>query len=235
MMENETHLRANLKTKLNYSELNNIFNRTFYYRSDADIRIVHGFIVRRGRDASLLPPHWVRQPEMRRADVTRLMAVAFISDCKDNSGRLKYIYELKKHVQVDVFGKCGTKQCGVPRLANIRMRVDMDPCLRSAAGKYYFYLAFENAICKDYVTEKLYNVLYYPMVPVLFGGANYSSILPPHSYIDANQYTPAALAKRLQQLAKNPQVVLPPFTLTLLLFLKFHRLFVTISSFLCII
>ncbi|XP_047481620.1 4-galactosyl-N-acetylglucosaminide 3-alpha-L-fucosyltransferase FUT6-like [Penaeus chinensis] len=205
MLENETHLRANIKTGLAYSTLNGIFNRTFYFRSDADIRMIHGFIVRRGKEASLLPPHWVRQPEMRRENATRQMAVAFISDCIDHSGRLKYIDELKKHIHVDVYGKCGSMQCGASRTAAARVHVDMDTCLSDAARNYHFYLAFENAICKDYVTEKLYNVLYYPLVPVVLGGANYSSLLPPNSYIDANQHTPEALAKILVRLAGDPE------------------------------
>lgn len=207
MLENETHLRANLKTHLKYTELNGIFNRTFYFRSDSDIRMVHGFIVRRGQEATLLPPHWVRQPEMEVKNETRLMAVAFISDCVDHSGRLRYISDLKKYIHVDVYGKCGNLKCGAPRHATARVRVDTDPCLRAAARKYFFFLAFENAICKDYVTEKLYNVLYYPMVPVVLGGANYSSLLPPNSYVDANPHTPAALAKILERLAGDPQVM----------------------------
>lgn len=222
MLENETHLRANLNSHLKYSELNGIFNRTFYFRSDADIRMIHGFIVRRGMEASLLPPHWVRQPEMGRENATRLIAVAYISDCIDHSGRLKYISELKKHITVDVYGKCGSLKCGAPRIAKARVRVDTDPCLNAAARKYYFYLAFENAICKDYVTEKLYNVLYYPMVPVVLGGANYSSLLPPNSYIDATQHTPAALAKILVRIAGDPEVMLPLF-LFVVIIRNFHN------------
>jgi len=53
---------------------------------------------------------------------------------------------------------------------------------------YFFYLAFENSLCDDYVTEKLFDALERTVIPVVFGGADYSRILPPHSYVDANRF-----------------------------------------------
>lgn len=35
---------------------------------------------------------------------------------------------------------------------------------------YSFYLAMENNVCNEYVTEKLYNPLVYNLVPVVWGG-----------------------------------------------------------------
>jgi alpha-1,3-fucosyltransferase len=71
-----------------------------------------------------------------------------------------------------------------------------------AESKYKFYLSFEDAICKDYATEKFF-ALYggLNMIPVVFGGANYSAIAPPHSYIDAAEFeSPRALARYLKLL-----------------------------------
>jgi alpha-1,3-fucosyltransferase len=70
--------------------------------------------------------------------------------------------------------------------------------------KYKFYLSFENAICTDYVTEKFYQILQKDVVPVVFGGGQYSRIAPPNSYIDASQFTgPKQLAKFLKMVAAN--------------------------------
>ena len=41
------------------------------------------------------------------------------------------------------------------------------------------------------------------MVPVVYGGANYSLLAPPHSYIDALDYSPQELADYLIKLNRN--------------------------------
>ncbi|KAK3878796.1 hypothetical protein Pcinc_016607 [Petrolisthes cinctipes] len=205
MLEVETELLANSVHQTNYSTLDNFFNRTMFYTRDADIRIHHGFIVRRGLDASLLPSIW-RRPCIVKQDNfnSRQLAVSFISHCDDNAGRLKYVRELQKHVWVDVYGKCGDLKCG--RSINVDRFFSIDDlCVRKAGENYLFFLAFENALCEDYVTEKLYIFLFYPIVPVVMGAADYSTIMPPHSYIDAQQYTPQQLALKLAHLAKHPQ------------------------------
>ena len=67
-----------------------------------------------------------------------------------------------------------------------------------------FYLSFENAICKDYVTEKIFNALMLNTIPIVLGGANYTKILPPGSFINAGQFeSPRELANYLQLLLKN--------------------------------
>lgn len=73
-------------------------------------------------------------------------------------------------------------------------------------GKYFFYLSFENSLCKDYLTEKVFNIMQYDIVPVVYGGSNYSNHLPPHSYIDANDFATATeLANYLKYLTNNIQ------------------------------
>lgn len=69
--------------------------------------------------------------------------------------------------------------------------------------KYLFYLAFENALCDAYVTEKVWRPLVHGLVPVVLGGANYSAFLPPKSYINAGSFTPRQLAHLLLRLQRN--------------------------------
>ncbi|KAI1299182.1 Alpha-(1,3)-fucosyltransferase C [Halotydeus destructor] len=113
----------------------------------------------------------------------------FVSNCNTPSHREEYVRQLSQYISVDIYGKCGTFEC--PRSKGTA-------CFEETAKKYKFYLAFENSICSDYVTEKLFNWLEYPIVPVVMGGANYSSILPPNSFIDALDFTPSALAAYLK-------------------------------------
>ncbi len=71
--------------------------------------------------------------------------------------------------------------------------------------KYKFYFSFENSICEDYVTEKFFEIMNHDIVPVVYGGANYSRIAPAHSYIDALQFTPETLAQYFKVLDANDQ------------------------------
>ena len=51
-----------------------------------------------------------------------------------------------------------------------------------------FYLALENSLCTDYITEKFWKVLDYNVIPVVLNGANMSNIAPKHSYIDFKDF-----------------------------------------------
>nr|XP_045609846.1 3-galactosyl-N-acetylglucosaminide 4-alpha-L-fucosyltransferase FUT3-like [Procambarus clarkii] len=206
MFEPETHLQSNVLFHTNYELLDGFFNRTMHHRRDSDILVLHGFIVGRGRDASFLPPSWRQDPVLFPNKTRRKLAVAFVSNCKDNSGRLQYIRTLKKYARVDVYGRCGDHKCGSSRYAEHAYKPATDPCMRMAGDSYLFYLAFENALCTDYVTEKLYKLLYYPLIPVVLGAANYSALMPPGSYINALHYTPQQLAYKMKYLADHPQI-----------------------------
>jgi len=87
---------------------------------------------------------------------------ALISNCGASTRRLKFIGELKKHIEVEIYGKCG-REC--PK------NVD---CREYVGSKYKFYFSFENSLCRDYITEKFFLMLKYDTIPVVFGLGNYS-------------------------------------------------------------
>jgi hypothetical protein len=105
-----------------------------------------------------------------------------------------YVHVLKQHSRIDIFGKCGKPFCSFDQLNDCYQRIEID---------YKFYLSFENSLCRDYITEKFFNLLDRNIVPIVYGAGNYESIAPPHSYIDALKYTPVQLAKYLDILDKN--------------------------------
>ena len=72
-------------------------------------------------------------------------------------------------------------------------------CLTVCAGTIYLsanlpaWLCIQvlsTCLCRDYVTEKLFSALQADVVPVVLGGVNYSSLLPPYSYIDMQAFLP---------------------------------------------
>ena len=83
-----------------------------------------------------------------------------VSNCnRVTSKRMEYVEELMKYIPVDIYGRCGDYPC-----AN---KSGTFPCDYKVAINYKFYLAFENSICVDYVTEKFFNNLLLPVVPIV--------------------------------------------------------------------
>lgn len=122
------------------------------------------------------------------------MAAWVVSNCEAVSHRREYAKELQRYIPLDIYGKCGSLKCPPG-----------DDCFKMIQTRYKFYLAFENSFCKDYITEKVYRTLQYDVIPVVLGGANYSSHLPPHSYIDVLDFeSPKKLAEYLWYLSRNP-------------------------------
>ncbi|KAL7638289.1 UNVERIFIED_CONTAM: hypothetical protein RMT77_010853 [Armadillidium vulgare] len=205
MLSFETCLMANKTFKLRYKDFDSFFNRTMSFRKNSDVILNHGFIVSKN-DSTLLPHHWSIpldniNPVTYKPNAT--VIATLISNCKDKSGRLKYIKELSQYINVDIFGKCGKLKCGGSLYVNARYKPNNQECLKKVGTSYMFYLAFENSFCKDYITEKVYNLLYYPIVPIVYGGANYEEFLPPNSYINAAIYSPVKLAEYIKFLLSN--------------------------------
>jgi hypothetical protein len=55
---------------------------------------------------------------------------------------------------------------------------------------YKYYLAFENSICEDYVTEKLFRLYNtnFNIIPVVRGALNVKELLPPNTFISTLDY-----------------------------------------------
>nr|XP_045611879.1 alpha-(1,3)-fucosyltransferase C-like [Procambarus clarkii] len=133
------------------------------------------------------------------AFMSRPKTVAWmVSHCSTVSGREFYVKELQKHMSVDVYGLCGDLRCS-------KNHQNLDCYADVLRPKYKFYLAFENNMCQDYITEKVWLPLHHGLVPVVYGGANYSLFLPPHSYVDATHLTPPQLASLLTRLSSSRQ------------------------------
>ena len=176
------------------------------YQKNSDIRYHYGNVIAESTaptDAATLRAaiHRTRQGENFAAGKNKLVAW-FVSHCYTQSRREKYVSILRQYIPVDIYGGCYTLKCEMNQTAFL----STNDCYSMLDNSYRFYLAFENSFCNDYVTEKFYDVLSRRIIPVVLGGANYSAIAPPHSYIDAVNYSPRELAAYLKLLASDDRL-----------------------------
>lgn len=183
----------------------NIFNWTMSYRLNSDIQLLYGRILP-GPTAPQTPEE-ARQlivethsSSFRNYAANKTGVVAWmVSHCYTDGLRETYVDQLKKFIPVDIYGRCGDFSC--PR--DDHAGVSVPGCYSMIEKTYKFYLSFENAFCTDYVTEKFFQIASRDVIPIVYGGADYSQFAPPHSYINALDYTPDALAAYLKILDSN--------------------------------
>ena len=186
--------------------LGNYFNWTMSYRLNSDVQLLYGRVLP-GPTAPKTPEETQKMIEETHlpsaknyaTNKTRPSVVWMASHCDTNSLRETYVRQLSKFIPVDVYGGCGNLSCS----RNHSHWLSYPHCYTVLEEKYKFYLSFENSICTDYVTEKFFEILNHNMVPIVYGGADYSQIAPPHSYINALDFTPEKLAQYLKLLDSN--------------------------------
>ncbi|CAB3225279.1 unnamed protein product [Arctia plantaginis] len=190
---------------------NGFFNWTWTYKLNSDA--IWGYFSIKNKSNHVIGPSaeisWISEDQMAPIDediksklATKEKAAAwFVSNCLTRSKREQF-FDMFQHflgeynLKTDVYGQCGDFQC--PK--NIMHR-----CLNEVQRTYYFYLAFENAISEDYITEKILHALNHYTVPIVLGGSNYSRFLPPGSYLDAVKLGPRLLAKKVYEIIENPE------------------------------
>lgn len=161
-------------------EYNGFFNFTWTYQLNSDIKL--RYIITKDKKGKVIAPHadvlWMDVNEMKpiskkvklKLEDKNIAAAWFVSNCFHTpSGRQYYVENLKRelnkyNLRVDSFGRCGDQDC--PK--------DFEECHSILESNYYFYLAFENSLCEDYVTEKVLTATKHFTVPIVYGGANYT-------------------------------------------------------------
>ncbi|KAK2153637.1 hypothetical protein LSH36_291g09027 [Paralvinella palmiformis] len=161
------------------------------------------FVMSYRRDSDIYAPYRMLKPVSQSVPAyrprvplnARNRSVVWISDqCSAPSEREKYVKELSRYIDVDIYGKCGARNCPQPN----------ERCMSMIESTYKFYLAFEDSICKDYVTDHLFQTLKWDVVPVVLGGADYEKEIKSGSpaVINAMDFAnPKELAKYLKRLA----------------------------------
>lgn len=160
------------------------FNLTMSYRRDSDIFTPYGW----------LEP-WPGPPASAPVNLSaKTQLVAWVvSNWRHDSERVRYYQRLRAHLHVDVYGRFH--------------RPLPQALMAERLSQYKFYLAFENSLHPDYITEKLWkNALQAWAVPVVLGPGrrNYEQFLPPDAFIHVDDFpSPKELAQYLLALDRD--------------------------------
>lgn len=187
---------------LTQEEVITLFNHTATFKRSSDYPLTTQYLQK-------LEDLWDKKyfVPFEKKDSNRLTSpVVYIhSDCNPPSDRDSYVRELMKYIQVDSFGRCLHNKDLPARLQN---QVTMDDKeLYHILAQYKFTLAIENAICDDYITEKLWRPLTLGSIPIYKGSPTVRDWLPDNqSAILIDDFSnPQELAKYLHFLLQNDE------------------------------
>lgn len=183
----------------------NLFNFSASYRLNSDFPQPYGRCWKNDQQLFSSKSVITNHPSVNIAKSKSKLVAWFVSDCITQGRREDYVNELKRFVNVDIFGKCGNLRCPTDQWSR---------CYEMLNQTYKFYLAFENSLCTDYVTEKVYGLLAQRIniIPIVYGHANYSLLLPPHSFIDAHAFATAKhLADYIRRLDEDDDLYMSYF------------------------
>ena len=168
----------------------NLFDASMTYSRKSDVFEPYGMCSRklptRSKNEDIPPDIASKKTEL---------AAWFVSHCSTRGRREEYVEELTRHIPVHVYGKCGQYNC---------RKDDSKECDQLLKRNYKFYLAFENSLCEDYITEKFWRCFELDIIPVVYGLGAYDLYAPNHSFIDVRDFaSPKHLADYLLLLDKN--------------------------------
>ncbi|OWF49146.1 alpha-(1,3)-fucosyltransferase C-like [Mizuhopecten yessoensis] len=191
-------LEAPGNSKTDFKHWKRLFNWTYTYRRDSDI--IEPFAKLHFREIELDIDNYMNSIPLLWQNKSR-DAAWFVSRCQVQSNRGIFAKMLSKLVHVDIFGKCGNLKCPSTEWRDCNIMLNK---------LYKYYLSFENALCVDYVTEKVFNqfVDMSYVLPVIRGRTNLSMYLPPGSYINTNDFKSSSdLASFMTSLVANRTAV----------------------------
>jgi alpha-1,3-fucosyltransferase len=191
------------------------FNWTMTYRRDSDIPYLYGSVIPRMYNKTYYLANAEKTVNFRekvlnadlRSDIDKKnyssifrnkkkSCVWFASHCRTSSKRELYVSRLKTYIDIDIFGACGNTKHDCQK--------GDQGCKDNAVKSYKFFLAFENSICEDYITEKVFSWITEDIILVVRGARFYKRYLPDDTYIDADDFkTKEDLANFLIQLGAN--------------------------------
>ena len=180
---------GNVYNLLSDARLRNFFNMTVTYRHDSDVVVrYYDFIPIHQNETTAVVP--AKKPK-------RKQAAWIVSHCNTFIKREQFVKALQKYINITIYGSCGR------RISHICPRYTAD-CLRDSVKDYKFYIAFENTLCDDYLTEKGPQFMSLPIIPVVMSFGNPDKYFPPKSFINVFDFkSVASLAQYILYLDHN--------------------------------
>lgn len=177
-----------------YSSLILSLSRTMTYRQDSDIVHDYGRYILRNqshtiRDVQVVDFYLSANDNRSTFDINdefrkrKNEIVWFVSNCRSQTQRHEFAKALNKLYPIDQYGQCSD--------LNKTSTVASSTVFERTLFQYKFYLAFENAHCQDYITEKaFYNALAHGSIPIVLGSTeeNYKDLLPPNSFLHLKHF-----------------------------------------------
>lgn len=134
-----------------------------------------------------------------------LASVVYVqSHCDVPSDRDTYVEDLMKYIDIDSFGTCLHNK-DLPEHLHEPAENFLHEDFLEILSNYKFNLAFENAYCNDYMTEKIMRPLHVGVVPVYKGSPVVQDWMPNnHSVILVDNFgSPKELADYIKYLDEN--------------------------------
>ncbi|XP_047130807.1 alpha-(1,3)-fucosyltransferase 11 isoform X1 [Hydra vulgaris] len=188
-------------TKLGIS----LFNHTATFKRESDYPLSTQCL--KDTDEWLDKKFFVETKEKNRLQKELGLApvVYFQRDCDPPSDRDTYVKELMKYIAIDSYGPCLNNK-KPPDEINGFHHLSSDSYYHFLA-RYKFQLAFENCLCQDYMTEKLFRPLHIGSVPVYLGSPLAEEFMPSEkAVIMVEDFdSPRKLAEYLKKLNANDE------------------------------
>ena len=164
----------------------NTMNWSSLYRLDSDIPDPYGYLIR-SLDIDTRDYESIYNGKKKNA-------LWIVSHCQVASERRQYVLEMIKNgFDVDIFGFCSSDGG----------KIDVGK-LQQIIPLYKFFLAFENSLCIDYITEKYFDNYNLSWILVVRGGADYNKLLPMDTFVNtANFKNVSALVHHLTELGND--------------------------------
>jgi len=126
-----------------------------------------------------------------------IRGASFIArNCGSKNNREKVVTELQEQFQVFSLSSC-LHNAEPPANVSMSNKILLQQ-------QYLFHLAFENQNIDDYITEKMWGTFQSGTLPVYYGAPNIEEHVPPHSVINAYNFSSnEILGKYLTKVANN--------------------------------